>query len=90
MAGMTQSARNCTSSSGPPLGSISLVAGLPVRRLMSAPARLARFATPRKTGRQKPGLHGAGSMNRRSLVFSRVTFNRKTSVSTMAPSPMSS
>ena len=39
---------------------------------------------------RQAGLHGAGSMIRRSLVFSRVTFNRKTSVSTMAPSPMSS
>ena len=75
MAGMTQSARNCTSSSGPPLGSISLVAGLPVRRLMSAPARLARFATPRKTGRQKPGLHGAGSMIRRGGKGTQLCYN---------------
>ncbi len=77
MAGMTQSARNCMSSSGPPLGSISLVAGC--CQAVDECARQIGKGSPRRENRQaEAGLHGAGSMIRRSLVFSRVTFNRKT------------
>ena len=87
-AGTAQSAKNCTNSSAPPLGSRVAASSAPARRTSSPPHRLAVLATPKNTGRQNAGLHGAGTVMRRSSVCRRVPRSIHSSGTRAAPTAM--